>query len=88
MTELDEASAEWHMLTKTLDYQIAYGDSAPVELWALRALKVLLNVHEPCAGLFGAHPACSWCIDTRHERQQRWPCETYRLIEQESRRDE
>lgn len=88
MTELDEASAEWHALIKILDEQIADGDSAPVELWAMRAVRALLLVHEPHANVFGVHPVCGWCIDARHDRPERWSCETYRLIDEEAMREQ
>lgn len=87
-SELEAAKAEHAALLATITYQRAHADSAPVEAWALRSVEKLLSVHWPHANVFGMHPVCIWCIDARHDRPERWPCEVYRLIEQESHHGE
>jgi hypothetical protein len=82
---LTEAVTEHHALLQTIDHQIEQADSAPVELWALRVVKAQLELHKPEVR-WGQTVTCAWCEDDG--MLIRWPCETYELIEKESRHGE
>jgi hypothetical protein len=85
---LEGAEAAWKaLLAPTLD-TLESVESVWEQHVALVAVRELLFGHHPVADSFSPHPVCACCMDARHDRPERWPCDVYQVIEKASRHGE